>query len=82
MDGSDIALTREETGFLARAVLAALWELGRPLTTRELGEILRVDLRPLESVLLDIAARGLVSLYADGELVSMPHTGSIARPAR
>jgi DNA-binding GntR family transcriptional regulator len=82
MDGSNIALTREETGYLARAVLATLWELGRPLTTRELAEILRVGLGPLGSVLRDIAERGLVSLCADGELVSAPYTGSIARVCR
>jgi DNA-binding GntR family transcriptional regulator len=79
MDASDLALTREETGYLARAILATLWELGRPLTTRELAAVLRVDLVPLESVLRNIAARGLVRLYADGELVSTPDTDATAR---
>jgi DNA-binding GntR family transcriptional regulator len=77
MDASDLALTREETGYLARAVLATLWDLARPLTTRELAALLQVGLGPLESVLRDIAARGLVTLYADGELVSTPDTDAL-----
>jgi DNA-binding GntR family transcriptional regulator len=79
MDASDLALTREETGYLARAVLATLWDLARPLTTRELAALLQVGFGPLESVLRDIAARGLVTLYADGELVSTPDTDALAR---
>jgi hypothetical protein len=82
MDASDLALTREETGYLARAILATLWDLARPLTTRELAAILQVGLGPLESVLRDIAARGLVTLYADGELVSTRDTDAITRISR
>jgi DNA-binding GntR family transcriptional regulator len=79
MDAANLALTREETGFFARAILETLWQLGRPLTTRELATILQVGLGPLESVLRDIAARGLVTLYADGKLVSTPETHAINR---
>jgi hypothetical protein len=82
MDESDLALTREETGFLARAILATLWDFARPLTTGELAALLQVGPRPLEFVLRDIAARGLVTLYADGELVSTPDTDAIARISR
>jgi DNA-binding GntR family transcriptional regulator len=79
MDASDLALTREETGYLARAVLATLWDLARPLTTHELATILNVGLGPLESGLQDLAARGLITLYTDGNLASIPHADTIAR---
>jgi DNA-binding GntR family transcriptional regulator len=79
MDASDLALTREETGYLARAILATLWDLARPLTTHELATILHVSHGPLESGLQDLATRGLVTLYAEGTLVSTPDADAIAR---
>jgi DNA-binding GntR family transcriptional regulator len=79
MDTSDLALTREEDGYLARAILATLWDLARPLTTRELAAVLEVGLAPLQAALQDLATRRLVTLSADGELVSTPNTDAITR---
>jgi DNA-binding GntR family transcriptional regulator len=79
MDASDLALTREETSFFTRAILETLWQVRRPLTTRELATILQVGRGQLESALRDVAERGLVTLYADGSLVSTPDTDAIAR---